>query len=199
MMKRLLSTLRLGHRQEKGITGLETAIILIAFVVVATVFAFVVLTTGIFSSERGKESVYAGLQKARGTLELRGGVVVSATGCPGACVVDDISFAVANSAGGEPVSLATSGDNRTILAYRDEAVIDNDVDYTVTVTVGDADDLLEAGELFNVTIDSASGIDGTPTLTANKRFTVEVQAPLGGVLDITRQLPAELGTVMQLH
>ncbi len=198
MMKRLLSTLRLGHRQEKGITGLETAIILIAFVVVATVFAFVVLTTGIFSSERGKESVYAGLMKARGTLELRGGVVVSATGCPATCVVDDISFAVANSAGGEPVSLATSGDNRTILAYRDDSTIDNDVDYTITVVVGDADTLLEAGEMFTVLIDQTD-IAGTPALGVNKRFTIEVQAPLGGVLDITRQLPAELGTVMQMH
>jgi flagellin-like protein len=33
-------------RDERGITGLETAIILIAFVVVATVFAFIFLTTG---------------------------------------------------------------------------------------------------------------------------------------------------------
>src|SRR3972149_3789421 len=83
-MKRLLSALRRSHRDERGITGLETAIILIAFVVVATVFAFVVLTTGVFSSERGKESVFAGLQKARGTLELRGGGVISSSGCPGA-------------------------------------------------------------------------------------------------------------------
>ena len=37
--------------RERGITGLETAIILIAFVVVASVFAFTVLSTGIFSSE----------------------------------------------------------------------------------------------------------------------------------------------------
>ncbi len=197
-MRRLLTALRSGLNDERGITGLETAIILIAFVVVATVFAFVVLTTGVFSSERGKESVYAGLQKARGTLELRGGVVVSATGCP-TCTVDDIGFAVANSAGGEPVSLATSGDNRTILAYRDETTIDNDVDYSTTVIVGDADELLEAGELFLVTVDTSTGIDGSTSLSPNNRFTVEVQAPLGGVLDITRQLPAELSTVMQLH
>ena len=57
--------MRRMNRDERGITGLETAIILIAFVVVATVFAFIVLTTGIFSAERGKETVYAGLQKAR--------------------------------------------------------------------------------------------------------------------------------------
>jgi len=197
-MKRLLSTLRRSHRDERGITGLETAIILIAFVVVATIFAFVVLTTGVFSSERGKESVFAGLNKARGTLELRGGVVGSSSGCPDTCVVSGIQFAVANSAGGDPVSLANAGDNRTILAYRDEGAIDNDVDYSVEVIVGDTDDLLEPGELFNVHVAEAD-IEGATELSPNKRFTLEVQAPLGAVLDVTRQLPAELDVVMQLH
>jgi flagellin FlaB len=41
-------------RAARGITGLETAIILIAFVVVATVFAFTVLSTGVFSAERSE-------------------------------------------------------------------------------------------------------------------------------------------------
>ena len=65
---------------ESGITGLETAIILIAFVVVAAVFAFVVLSTGLFSSERSKESVYAGLAKTRGTITLSSGIVARANG-----------------------------------------------------------------------------------------------------------------------
>ena len=47
---------------QHGITGLETAIILIAFVVVASVFAFTVLSTGIFASERSKETVFAGIE-----------------------------------------------------------------------------------------------------------------------------------------
>ena len=77
-----------GHRPngERGITGLETAIILIAFVVVATVFAFVVLTTGVFSSERGKETIVPDRQEARGTMEIRGGIVLTST----AGTVDDI-------------------------------------------------------------------------------------------------------------
>ncbi len=57
---------------ERGVTGLETAIILIAFVVVASVFAFTVLSTGIFSAERGKETVFAALKQARGSVELKG-------------------------------------------------------------------------------------------------------------------------------
>ena len=55
-MKRIKEFLR-RSRNEHGITGLETAIVLIAFVVVAAVFAFVVLSTGLFSSERSKETV----------------------------------------------------------------------------------------------------------------------------------------------
>jgi flagellin FlaB len=193
---------RKGMRNERGITGLETAIILIAFVVVATVFAFVVLTTGIFSAERGKETVFAGLQKARGTMEVRGGVVVQATGCPTTCAVDSIQFQVATTAGGEPIPLdpaATS--NRTVIAYRDATTVNNDMTYTVTEIVGDTDDLLEPGELFTITI-SAGGANNAGTisnLSANDRWTLELQTPVGAVLDMTRSLPAQLDAVMQLH
>ncbi len=95
-MNRVSKLLTRVTNGERGITGLETAIILIAFVVVATIFAFVVLTTGVFSAERGKETVFAGLEKARGTMEVRGGVVVTATGVT--LVVDDIQLTVATTA-----------------------------------------------------------------------------------------------------
>ena len=192
-LRRLLAR---AARDEQGITGLETAIILIAFVVVATVFAFVVLTTGVFSAERGKESVFAGLQKARGTAEVRGGVVLTAIGTN----VTDFQFALATTAGGEPVPMDPAGaNNRTVIAYRDDDTVDNDVVYTVTNIVGDSDTLLEPGELKLITIIRASGIDGPPTLIANERFTFEVQTPVGATLDITRQIPSAVETVMQLH
>ena len=38
-------------RDQRGITGLETAIILIAFVVVASVFAYTVLSAGVLSAD----------------------------------------------------------------------------------------------------------------------------------------------------
>ena len=71
----LRSRERWAPRGQRGVTGLETAIILIAFVVVASVFAFTVLSTGIFSAERGKETIHAGLRRARSSLELKGSVV----------------------------------------------------------------------------------------------------------------------------
>ena len=61
-------------QNQRGITGLETAIILIAFVVVASVFAYTVLSAGIFSSEKGKEAIFSGLESARSSMELVGNV-----------------------------------------------------------------------------------------------------------------------------
>ena len=187
-------------RNEQGITGLETAIILIAFVVVATIFAFVILTTGVFSSERAKETVFAGLEKARGSMEIRGGIVVTATGAT--LAVSEIQFAVATTAGGESVPINPVGvSNRTVIAYRDSLIVDNDVSFTVTNVVGDSDTLLEPGELKVITIDITAGGDVTPdpSLEPNERFTIEVQTPVGATLDITRTMPAELRRVMQLH
>ena len=42
-------------------------------------------------------------------------------------------------------------------------------------------------------------ISPDPALDPNERFTIEVQTPVGATLDITRTLPPELRTVMQLH
>src|SRR6478672_3599732 len=129
-MRKFIKNARRRMQDERGITGLETAIILIAFVVVATVFAFIVLTTGIFSAERGKETVFAGLQKARGTMEIRGGVVALAATPP---TVDSFQFSVSTTAGGDPIPLdPTATTQRTVIAYRDADVSVNDVPYTTT-------------------------------------------------------------------
>ena len=59
-------------RGERGISGLETAIVLIAFVVISSVFAFAVLSTGLFSTDKAKSTIMSSLDEARGTLEVRG-------------------------------------------------------------------------------------------------------------------------------
>ena len=59
---------------QKGITGLETAIILIAIVVVAAVLAYTVLSAGLFSTQKSQEAVYSGLQKVQGAIGVRGSV-----------------------------------------------------------------------------------------------------------------------------
>lgn len=57
-----------------GVTGLEAAIILIAFVVVASVFAFTMLETGLFAAGQAGQTALAGVERARGNVVPRGSV-----------------------------------------------------------------------------------------------------------------------------
>ncbi len=77
-------------QNQPGITGLETAIVLIAFVVVASVFAFAVLNTGILSSEKSKEATLGGLEETSAMLSLRGQVIAVAN--TGTTSVDTVKF-----------------------------------------------------------------------------------------------------------
>jgi archaellin len=129
-------------------------------------------------------------------MEIRGGIVLTST----AGVVGDIQFAVSTAAGGDPIPLDPAATvNRTVIAYRDAATVDNDVTFTVTPIVGDGDNLLEPGEVTIVTINRATGITPAPTMATNTRFTLEVQTPVGAVIDISRQMPASIDPVVQLH
>ncbi|HSP56555.1 MAG TPA: archaellin/type IV pilin N-terminal domain-containing protein [Dehalococcoidia bacterium] len=198
-IRKLLGSL---HKREEGITGLETAIILIAFVIVASVFAFVVLSTGLFSAERGKETVFAGLEKARGNLEVRGAVTVTDVNADGAITnagADTIIFNVGLAAGGFPVLLdPTATTNTLALNYIDAQAripLAGVTDWTATEVMGDGDNLLEVGELFSVTVTMPAGA----SLDTNEIFTVEVIPPSGGALLINRTMPPQVDLVMDLH
>jgi flagellin FlaB len=174
-------------REEQGITGLETAIILIAFVVVAAVFAFVVLSTGLFSSERGKEAVYAGLSKTRGTMELSSGVIATSSGTR----ITQLQFDVALAAGGDSVNLDPAATtNRTVISYIDSAATVSNVTYTATNLVGNGDTLLQPGELFEVTIDTTA-LAGV-TIAQNSTFTLEIKPPSGSYMVLQRTVPAAI-------
>jgi flagellin FlaB len=176
-------------REENGITGLETAIILIAFVVVAAVFAFIVLSTGLFSSERGKEAVYAGLAKTRGTMELSSNVVALSDGTK----ITSLGFDLALAAGGDSVNLdPTATANRTVISYIDAGTVVNDVAYTTTIVSGNANQLLEPGELIRINIDMvANGL----TVPTNTMFTLEIKPPSGSFMVMQRTTPAAYASV----
>jgi flagellin FlaB len=188
-------------KDESGITALETAIILIAFVVVAAIFAFTILSTGTFLTERSKEAAYSGLQEVRGSMELKGSVIAQMTTSTN--TVDSLVFNVANVAGGQPVNLAPSGASRVVdITYRDK---DQSVDLNtsdkwsvrwVVSKQSPADDILEAGELAEITAD-VSGL--SPQLGADKTFVLELKPQQGAVLNIERTTPARIDTVTDLH
>jgi flagellin FlaB len=103
-------------RDQRGITGLETAIVLIAFVVVASVFAFAVLSTGLLSSEKSKETVLGGLEETSSTLSVRGDIIGDANS--GKTALDTIKFTVTSAAqAAEPVDLSSTG---AVVTYLDD-------------------------------------------------------------------------------
>ena len=63
------------NRYRKGIVGIEAAIILIAFVVIAAALAYVVVNTGFFASQKSKEVVMRGIGEATSSLQLDGSVI----------------------------------------------------------------------------------------------------------------------------
>ena len=193
-MRHTLEVARGLWRDRRGITGLETAIVLIAFVVVSSVFAFAALSTGLFTSDKSKETIHAGLDEARGTLEMRGALIAKVITTGGASVpnvVDELLFQVANAAGGATINL-TPG--MTIIRYTDtgQTLSLTGDDFTATgLGLADTDNLVEAGEIYEVKI-TGMAAKLSPDLGTADTFTVEAIPPQGAVLRIERLTPVAL-------
>jgi len=63
-------------KQKRGIVGLEAAIILIAFVVIAAIFSFMVINQGLFATDRGKVVIQESLKQASTPLAADGTIFV---------------------------------------------------------------------------------------------------------------------------
>jgi len=181
--------------EEAGITALETAIILIAFVVVASVFAFTILSAGTFSTERGKEAVYAGLSEVQSSMEIKGSVIATTTVTGTNGTIDTIIFTVANAVGGEPINLSTT-DKVVVIDYRDATQLSTINNWELAWKVqSDDDDLLEGGELAQITVP----LTPTIALGTNTDFVIEVKPQAGAVLNIQRTTPAYIEAVYDLQ
>jgi archaeal flagellin FlaB len=204
-------------KNQKGITGLETAIILIAFVVVASVFAYVVLSAGLFSSQKSQESVYQGLKTAQNTIEMKGALIaVTDSG-----FVSQLSFTLANAGSGgmqdftPPLTTGTNGrcpansENKVVVSYVDAYQKIDDLFWTMTKIGASGNDyILDTGEIFQITIGSVNhGANGGNLIDAlfvrpldvNTPFTLEVKPPLGATLILERTTPGYLDHVVSLH
>jgi flagellin FlaB len=183
-------------RAERGITGLETAIVLTAFVIVSSVFAFAALSVGLFSTDRARDTITAGLLQTRGAMELRGAVIAEDTDENG--YVDKIILQVANSAGGAAVNLTPGV---ALVRYWDE-------DQNVTLGAGnfsalgqgnaDNDNLLEVGETFQITL---TGLEALldPDLGIRTSFVVQIMPPGAPVLYLERSTPVALSKFNDLN
>ena len=191
-------------KNEDVFTGLEAAIVLIAFVVVAAVFSYVMLGAGFFAAGEAQQVVHTGSEQASSSLEIIGNVYGYST--TAGTELESIQFTVGNTAGGTPIDITqmlvtfTSGTTSEVIPLRTDgwngeptenqwAVIETYND------IGDTNHLLEPGEQFVLKI----MFPGTAELTPNTPFTVNLQPAVGAVYPIKKTVPAYLNKVNTLN
>lgn len=186
---------------DHGFTGLEAAIVLIAFVVVAAVFSYVVLGAGFFTTQKAQETVYEASSQATASFEVVGQVYGIAS--TSNSWLNFIRFNVGNTAGGGVMDIT-----KMAVTYVDE---DTRKDLTFNSATGDAlttalindwsqwgikerinansGNLLERGEQFVIEA-------GTPT-TANldTRITLNLLPSKGAPNALHRNIPAGLNKI----
>jgi len=181
-------------KKEDAFTGLEAAIVLIAFVVVAAVFSYVMLGAGFFTTQEAQRTVHTGVGQATSNVELVGGVVTLTVDATDAGKLSNITFMLQLAAGGAPVDMKK-------VTY----TVSTDTELT-TFTYGNVtstwyvegavqtsnNDMLDKFETVQIDVFSESGAGiKLPTIGPNDRFNIEVVPDIGAALPIGRVAPAD--------
>lgn len=171
------------RRDEKGFTGLEAAIVLIAFVVVAAVFSYVMLGAGFYTTQKSKRVVDTGVKQASSSLTLDGQYIYLVcskeaggnTGSNGN--VSEIYFYVTQTAGGTPVDLEKT--SLTITTEEDfkqmffEALLEEEDSVYVITGEKNSGDVVNVTTLSRETVSSISGyvrVGSTINITTDTTF-----------------------------
>ncbi|SAI88754.1 archaeal flagellin FlaB [Methanoculleus bourgensis] len=177
-------------KNEDAFTGLEAAIVLIAFIVVAAVFSYVMLGAGFFATREAQRVVDTGVAQASSAVELSGPVIVNAS----AGNVTDIRFFLQLAAGGAPVDMqkviftVSTANNVTTYKYANVS----HTWYQDGVNKTDMNELLERFETVQIVIPGENDAGTLPVIEPNDRFTVEVKPDVGARLPINRIAPPDL-------
>jgi flagellin FlaB len=221
-MEEWIKTLRRFARNKKAISGLETAIVLIAFVIVASAFAYAVLNMGFLATQKSQQVVLGGLQGASAALVVDGPVygygVNDGTVTTANYTMHTVIFWLKIASGADAVDLNI---NKTTIGFQNPrgvwpniynsaalSYVVNNVTYatisgtacTVVWEVGSGN-LLDPNEKVRVTLDlttmTIGGLDAGLVLQ-NEQFKIIVKPPYGSVLDIVRNAPAQITAVNDL-
>lgn len=185
--------------KSEAFTGLEAAIVLIAFVVVAAVFSYVVLGAGFFTTQKAQQVVYSGVQQSSSNLIVMGEVYGDATG-----TIDDparihaIIFTIGLTAGGSSIDL-----NKTVLTYQNKTILKTLDQYTGGAVVPYCDGAEPAN--WEWCIKKSQNADTDASLERNEQFTIQANLTLdssGGLMasdDFTLQIRPDVGAAIPLH
>jgi archaeal flagellin FlaB len=158
-----MNLIRKGHgHAHRGVIGVESAIVMIAFVIVAAALAFVVLNMGFSTTQKAKTTIISSLGEASSSLEVAGKVIGSARIADARLNVTAIPIKIAS--GGESVNLSPT---TASIKYVSNSKSYDDI-YTGALTTGTYASLqaatLAAQAAGHITTDPF--VTGHPTSTA---------------------------------
>ena len=179
---------------DEGFTGLEAAIVLIAFVVVAAVFSYVVLGAGFFTTQKAQETVYKGVEQSTANIQMIGNVYgISSATTSG---IDEVRFSIGLAPGAPAIDLtkmkivfSTPTTDPIILAQGTTAtttVFTTKLNGATAVTSMNANDQVE--------IDFK-----TAFVPANTKMTMELRPSVGAALPFSKTAPATISNTSVLY
>jgi flagellin FlaB len=198
-MKRLLS-------REEAFTGLEAAIVLIAFVVVAAVFSYVVLGAGFFSTQKAQESVHTGVQQASSSFEILGDVYGVDTTL-GKVQINYLNFTLGLAPGGMPIDMSKLTMVWANQSYRNEIPNATTLgpinpypsanEWAIARDInGNGNGLLEGGEQMDIVVHLS---ESSGSIAPRDQFTLEIKPNIGPALSISRTAPGGIDPVNKLY
>jgi flagellin FlaB len=122
-----MNLIQKGHRHtHRGIIGIESAIVLIAFVIVAAALAFVVLNMGFSTTQKAKTAIIAAYEEAGSSLEVAG--KITAAGDPLNDVINSTTIPLKIVSGGASANLDGN--------FTSVKIITADIEYDNVYTFG---------------------------------------------------------------
>lgn len=185
-------------KHDDAFTGLEAAIVLIAFVVVAAVFSYVVLGAGFFTTQKSQETVYKGVEQATSNIQMIGQVYGTSGNTTSG--VEGIEFTIGLAPGAPSVDL-----EKLTLMYSNETTSPRLVSQgtTASTTVftttkaGTAVTTMSAQD--QVLIKFFAGVGPGNAVPKNTKISIELRPAVGASLPFTRQIPATIQAVNVLY
>ena len=186
-----MNLIRKGHgHAHRGVIGVEAAIVMVAFVIVAAALAFVVLNMGFSTTQKAKTTILSGLSEASSSMEVAGKVTGIGCTTAGTCsttpVLNATAFPIKVASGGDSINLASTTASVKYLSN----TVEFDNIYECALTGAEYGNLTLAFDAaisdsncssYTTSLNPVDG--GSPTATRAVLYWTESSTPQNAILD----------------
>jgi flagellin FlaB len=179
-------------KKEVAFSGLEAAIVLIAFVVVAAVFSYVMLGAGFFATQKSQEVTYSGIKQATSNMVVSGQLYgITSSGAAGGGL-SSITFYLTIPEGGQPQSLKYTN---LRFKWTVSSVLDDKIYGPISIkNTPWPNTILRPGETKEFTLTVPKGLPGTLVRPRpGDSFTLEVLPDVGAASLVSKTLVTGYG------